>query len=371
MEQNFDCDVFIVGGGPAGLAAAIAARQHGLKVMVADRATPPIDKACGEGLMPDSLEVLSQLGVSLERCATGVFHGIKFVGPDSSVAAEFPQGRGLGVRRVLLHELFVRKANECGAQILWGARVSAIRNDGVLVNGRKISCRWIIGADGQNSHVRDWAGLSAGSGRTQRIGLRQHFRIVPWSEYVEIYWGNHGQAYVTPVGQDEVCVALISRPKFNSFREGLSEFPELASRLQGAASTTGVRGALSISRTLKQVCRGNVALIGEASGSVDAITGEGMALAFRQALALGPALAAGDLSSYADAHTRINSLPEFMSRSMLLMDRSRWLRSRSLRALSRRPGLFARILAVHVGDLRPRDFGAGGLLNLGWQMLVA
>ena len=112
-------------------------------------------------------------------------------------------------------------------------------------------------------------------------------------------------------------------------------------------------------------------LIGEASGSVDAITGEGMALAFRQALALAPALAAGDLSGYATAHSRINSLPEFMSRSMLLMDRSRWLRRRSLRALSRQPDLFARMLAVHVGEMPLKDFGASGLLNLGWHLLRA
>jgi menaquinone-9 beta-reductase len=127
----------------------------------------------------------------------------------------------------------------------------------------------------------------------------------------------------------------------------------------------------SVSCTLKQACRRNVALIGEASGSVDAITGEGMALAFRQALVLAPALTAGDLSSYAAAHSRINNLPEFMSRGMLLMDRSRWLRQRSLRALSRQPGLFARMLAVHVGEMRLKDFGVGGLLNLSWQLLRA
>jgi flavin-dependent dehydrogenase len=371
MGNIFDTDVFVVGGGPAGMAAAIAAREHGLRVIVADIAQPPIDKACGEGLMPDSLNVLGRLGVSLQGCETASFKGIRFVGPESSVGAEFPQGRGLGIRRVLLHQALAQHAAQCGVETLWGARVSAIRENGVLVNGRHIRTQWIVGADGQNSHVRDWAGLSAGSGATQRIGLRQHFQIRPWSDYVEIYWGSYGQAYVTPVGRNEVCVALISRPKFGSFSEGLSEFPELETRLQDAPSTTRSRGALSISRKLKQVCRGNVALIGEASGSVDAITGEGMALAFRQALELAPAMAAGDLSRYSAAHSKINSLPEFMSRSMLWMDRSRWLRRRSLRALSRQPALFARMLAVHVGEMQLKDFGASGMLNLGWHLLMA
>ena len=49
------CDALIAGGGPAGLAAAIALRQKGLDVLVADALWPPIDKACGEGLMPDAL----------------------------------------------------------------------------------------------------------------------------------------------------------------------------------------------------------------------------------------------------------------------------------------------------------------------------
>lgn len=381
MTTNLETDVFIVGGGPAGLAAAIAVRRQGLRCMVADWASPPIDKACGEGLMPDSLDVLHGLGFSLAGYETGYFRGIKFVGQQGSAAADFPRGSGRGIRRVLLHQAFIAHAAACGVEMFWRTRVSPVPSSGsaplsLQVNGRPVRCRWIIGADGQNSKVRHWAGLEQGHTSAQRIGLRQHFRIKPWSEYVEIYWGEQGQAYVTPIGREEVCVALISRQRFNSFDAGLAQFPELSEHLQGedfkgAARTTSVRGALTISRRLKSVVRGNVALLGEASGSVDAVTGEGLAMAFRQALALAPAIADGDLRSYENAHREISSLPDFMARSMLLLDDKAWLRRRTLRAFAREPRLFQRLLAVHVGDVNLSSLGARGLADLGWHLLTA
>ena len=371
MPGILETDVFVVGGGPAGLAAAIAARQQGFRVTVADYAAPPIDKACGEGLMPDSLNVLQRLGVSLEPADGGCFRGIRFVGPQNSVAASFRNGRGLGIRRVRLHDLLVRHAASVGVETCWRARVSFPDAATVTVNGARVRSRWIIGADGQNSRTREWAGLSRGKLRNQRIALRRHFRVDGWSEYVEIVWGNGAQAYVTPVGADTICIALISRKRMASFEDGLRAFPGLAERLAAARPVSSVRGALSLSRRLRRVWRGNVALVGEASGSVDAITGEGLALAFRQALALAPALTAGDLSSYAAAHRTLSRLPEFMARSMLLLDSSSLIRRRTLRALARQPGLFERMLAVHVGELALRDFGARGLVDFGRQLLAA
>ena len=72
-------DVFIIGGGPAGLAAAIAACQRGLEVTVADGARPPIDKPCGEGLLPEAYAALSKLGITIPTEDSHPFRGIKFV----------------------------------------------------------------------------------------------------------------------------------------------------------------------------------------------------------------------------------------------------------------------------------------------------
>ena len=369
--MNSSPDVFVIGGGPAGLAAAIAAAQKGMNVAVADVAEPPIDKACGEGLMPDALQALGILGIALERFEHAAFRGIRFLGGKDLVEAQFPRGVGIGIRRTILHDAMVERARNLGVRLLWRARVSRVKNGAVQVNGEDVHCRWIVGADGQNSHVRAWAGLARGRNYERRVGLRRHFRVEPWSHFVEIYWGEKGQAYVTPIASNEICVALISRQRFASFDEGLMHFPELRSRLHNAFASSEVKGAVTITRRLRSVVRDNFILIGEASGSADAITGEGLAISFRQASALGEALAADNLWLYRRAHRREARLPHFLGRSMLLMDKSSWLRSHALHAFSRQPGLFARLLAVHVGEITPSQFGISGVLSLGWGLLAA
>lgn len=363
-------DVLIVGGGPAGLAAAIAARQVGLRVTVADCAVPPIDKACGEGLMPDSLEALAGLGVELDARNAGMFRGIRFVGERDCVSADFPRGRGIGIRRTLLHSLLVKRAAEARVEMIWGARVSALSARTAMINGERMNFAWLIGADGQNSQVRKWARLDACRERHCRVSLRQHFPVSPWSEYVEIHWGTQGQAYVTPISPQEVCVALISRKRWESFDAGIEQFAQLSARLRGAAPSSRIRGSLSVTRRLKRVSNDNVALIGEASGSVDAITGEGLALAFRQARVLARCMVAGDLGPYEAAHRQIGRVPEYMATAMLLMDKSSWACRRTLRAFAKQPELFTGLLRFHVGESWS-TFGFHGAANLGWHMLTA
>ncbi|MGH9521688.1 MAG: NAD(P)/FAD-dependent oxidoreductase [Terriglobales bacterium] len=371
VKALFSTDVFVCGGGPAGLSAAIALRQRGFDVTVADCFRPHIDKACGEGLMPDSVAALRGLGVSLDGLDNGSFRGIRFIGPEHSSTAEFPSGSGVGVRRTVLHDALCRRAQELGIRTLWETRVNGIGRDLVRLDDGNVRCRWIVGADGNHSRVRKWAGLDCAGEHSCRIGVRRHFAIRPWSEYVEIYWGERSQMYVTPISRGEVCIASISRRRFASFDAALQDFPQLRARIGNAQPTTPSRGAPTFTRKLRLVAAGNVALIGEASGSCDAITGEGLAMAFRQAVALADALASNELAGYEREHRHIATLPHMMARAMLLMDASDWIRTRALRAFDAKPHLFQRLLSLHVGGHSIRDFGIGGAISLGWNLLAA
>jgi flavin-dependent dehydrogenase len=333
-------DAFIIGGGPAGLAAAIAARLKGFEVVVADAAQPPIDKACGEGLMPDSLDALRRLGVTFDPDQSFVFRGIRFIGQGGTVASDFPGERGIAVRRVRLHQLLIDRAEEVGVKLLWRMPVRDFGD---------IRARWIVGADGENSRVRRWAGLNATRSESYRYGFRRHYRVRPWSDFMEIYWGPACQMYVTPVGGGETCAALITRDPHLRMDAALPHFPELARRLTGVPKITDDRGAVTVTRRLRRVYEGNTVLIGDASGSVDAITGEGMSLAFRQALVLADAIVAGDLRQYQTAHRQMARRPAFMAQFMLLLDRFPGILPHVLRLFAAEPVIFERLLAVHVG----------------------
>ena len=363
-------DVFIVGGGPAGLAAAIAARQRGFRVIVADGATPPITKACGEGLLPDALAALVGLGVELREMDGSALRGIRFEDERSSVGARFPDGPGLGVRREMLHQRMIERARDSGVILLWNTPVTGLHREGVVAGENRIQARWVIGADGSRSRVRRWSGLENYVARRTRFAFRLHYRLPPWSDFTEIYWGEQAQAYVTPVGSQEICVVLISSNPNVRFDEALKRFPELGRRLDGAPQASSARGAATSMFHLKSVYQGNVALIGDASGSVDAITGEGLALSFRQATALASALASNDIRGYQKAHRRLLRRPRLMGNLLLLLDRKSRLRRRSMRALEAAPQLFERLLGYHLGESRPLELATAGAV-FGWRFLAA
>lgn len=372
-----EAHVVVVGGGPAGLATALGARLAGLEVTVLERFRPTLDKACGEGLMPDAAAHLKSLGVELGPGEAAPFRGIRYVDGDVVAEGTFPGAGGLGVRRLALHQALVRRAEEAGVNLLWGTGARGLVPGegggyaGVKTDGGPIRARWIVGADGLLSKVRRWAGLEKEPGALHRFGVRRHYARAPWIDMVEVHWGPGCEAYVTPAGPDLIGVAMLWSGEKLGFDDLLGRFPALRERLAGAPVASRDRGAGPLHQRVRSVQRHNLALVGDAAGYVDAITGEGLAVALHQSAALVEALRSGSLAGYPAASRRIHRLPDAMTSLMLALEKRPRLRARAVRALAAEPALFSLLLGIHGRLLPPRSLGLDGALRLAWRLVAA
>jgi flavin-dependent dehydrogenase len=343
-------DVAVFGGGPAGLAAALALRQRGFRVALYDAQHPPIDKACGEGLMPEAVRLLRGFGVALDERDGASFGGISFHDAHASAYATFRGDRGLGVRRTHLQEQMARRAAEMGVALHWGAVVQALAGDGFASAGARIPADFFVIADGLRSTLAPASGFRERRYHSTRYASRQQFQRAPWIDLVEVHWGRGEQLYVTPLGRDEVGIALLTSRRGRTLCDALLDFPAVARRIAGAAPTSSARGAVTQIRSRRQVIRGNVAVVGDASASVDALTGEGLLSAFRQANALADAIAAGEPMRYAAAHRRMAKTSQCMARLLLLLDRYPGLERRFVTQMAKRPENFAALLRLHLAE---------------------
>lgn len=355
-------DLVVVGGGPVGLVTALAARRRGLAVTVLDQRKPPIDKACGEGLMPEGRAVLARLGVA---GVTGAqFGGIRYVDGELEAEGRFPAGvHGLGVRRTVLHEALAAGAVAAGVDLRWGVAARGIEDGAVLSSEGRLAPRWIAAADGLHSPSRKWIGVRVRRGRMRRFGLRRHYRVAPWSDCVEVHWAEGSEAYVTPVGANEVGVAVLWSGDGSGFDRRLASFPALVRRVGGAEVVSSDRGSGPFWQRPERLVRGNVALVGDAAGYLDAITGEGLALGFRQAELLTERLAAGDLEGYERASRRLVAWPFLLIRALLVAERRPRLRRRLVAALASEGDLFSVFLASLVESHRPSIATAARLVR--------
>lgn len=298
-------DVVVVGGGPVGLAAAIEARLAGLSVVVVEPRPGSIDKACGEGLMPGAVPLLARLGV---QPAGHPLAGVGYYDSSHRVEHRFTAGSGLGVRRTALHAALAERATELGTDFVNG-RADALEQheSGVTISagGQRIDGRWLLGCDGLHSTVARLTGLIRPTrGRERRYGIRQHFAIEPWSDLIEVYYGATAELYVTPVAEDTVGVAMLG-PRGTSYSDALAAVPTLAERLAGVPEASERRGAGPFRQRTRARTAGRVLLVGDASGYVDALTGEGLRLGFAQASAAISAVGAGQPQRYEGEWRRI------------------------------------------------------------------
>ena len=199
------------------------------------------------------------------------------------------------MRRTHLSEALVSRAGRAGVDLRFGVAARALTADGIETGRGRVRARWVVGADGLHSRLRHWAGLAAPPGRYRRFGVRRHYALRPWAQHVEVHWTAGCEAYVTPAGRECVGVAMLWSGARASFDEHLARFPALRERLAGAPPMSRDRGAGPLHQRARGAVRGRVALVGDAAGYLDALTGEGIALGLREARALADAVAAGDL----------------------------------------------------------------------------
>ena len=332
-------DLIVVGGGPAGLMTAIHARLRGLAVAVIEKRSGPIDKACGEGLMPDALSRLQAVGVDP---AGQDFYGIRYISKGRVAQARFRSGPGRGVRRLALHNDLHARAQELGVESVIG-RVTEIHQGNGWIGAGELRARYLVGADGLHSQVRRTLGLGENSSGARRYGVRQHFGISPWSDCVEVYWLEDSEVYVTPVSTDTVGVAVLGRAILD-LEATIARVPDLVAKLASVPCVSEVRGAGPLYQRVSTRSADRALLVGDASGYIDALTGEGLRLGFAEAEAAVDAVVADEPDRYEHAWQKATRSYRFMTGGLLWASSRRAVRPLIVPAARAMPRVFTRIV---------------------------
>lgn len=328
-------DLLVGGGGPAGLATALYATRAGLEAVVVEHRSGSLDKACGEGMMPHTVGYLDRLGVAPKGRP---LRGISYQDQNHQIEAMFRAGAGLGVRRTALHAALHDAAEAAGVGFVCDA-IGEISQDATSVRAGSLTARYLAAADGLHSPIRRSLGLAQPCSGQRRWGIRRHYQAAPWTDHVEVHWASGAEAYVTPVADDCVGIAILTSSR-GGFDSHFDQFPTLQDRVRGHAHGPD-RAAGPLRQKARHRTAGRVMLVGDAAGYIDALTGEGMGLAFGAAELLVNCVVAERPSDYDRQWRQLTRRYRMLTAALVGAAARPRIRSRIVPAASALPRVFA------------------------------
>ncbi len=321
MYREREYDVVVAGAGPAGTHTALRLGRLGWRVALIDRCEFPRKKPCGEFLSPACLPLLEEVGLLEDVLASGAarVRGMDIVTSGHRARGDYrsmgtyspPRAGGIGIRReVLDHQAVEAARTEPNITVLLGWRVSGPvsgpegRTIGLSVidpEGKRVllRSRFVVGADGLHSRVARGLGWTGKYPGPARFAIVARFEGVDRRKEAEVHIVGGNYFAACPIDDGLFTANLVvdgnRLPKGSSelepfFQHHLQEAPLLAERLAGAHLSDPLLTCGPL-RSENRRCTGpGAALVGDACGFVDPLTGEGLYFAMRGASMLASAL---------------------------------------------------------------------------------